>query len=582
MVRELYQTGLFFILPLGVAGIVMLLFKSWRIGLMLLTWAVPSILIYTAYYWDPPGQSITQIGYMRFFETVLPPLIVGAFWVVSYAAAPLWRDPRMPGGIIDSTCRWLLSLRCDPDSLIYAGLFKNIWARTISVVGVVSAHLLRFISPFLGTSQLAAIAVGGGVLTFISAGIGAYEVVGQVMQPQLYNNLGVAEATDMITHQVHVDGMLEPAGIPKGSLVFVDNDNLLNDLQFVGDYTVYTNQAFTSTSVRTFNTQVDNGQPMLFQIERTEKLKEEVGKLTDAQLAAKQLDLIARHYAQGVRSFWIVPRTQFNAAATGVFPNNAKLRTRLVAIWTEQVPFPPMEVAVNTAGGRGGGGGAFGGGGGRGAGRGALGGGRGARGGLGGIVAGGPGGGPGGPGGFGGRGGGRGRGGGGGLGIVNVQQVEETPAPPVIWQVIELIPPNAPAPQPILARPAGSSAQPGPKGGRGSYSNGVANSIAASPPSLPVNIGASGRGGRVNNPPSVVTPVPVPPTVRPPAPAPSATRGPAATRAARAAVPPTTNRATLPNPARPPAPPTTAPSPITPAATQPQRPTTPTTAPAGP
>jgi hypothetical protein len=496
MIEELSRTGLFFILPLGVAGLFMLIFKSWRLGLLLLAWAIPGALLYTAYYWDPPGQSVTQIGYMRFFETILPPLTIGAFWLLSYAALPLWREDPKP----------------------------RTW--------------LKYSLSMVGTLPLSAIAIGGGVLVVASCGISLYDVV-SVMQNQFYSSLSVAEATDMITRQVivkppdHQPGDKESGGLPKGSLVFVDNDNLLNDLQFVGDFTVYTNQAFTVTSVRNFNAQADTGQPMLFQAERTEQLKDEVGRYTQTELDQRQAELVAQQTAAGGRSFWIVPKSQYDAPrslfdgrTSAAFPGNSVLRIHGVAVWAEQVPFPTEEITVNNSGGRGGGA--------RGGGRGA---GRGARGGLGGGMGGGPGGGaaggfgggpgaggggpggglgagPGGGGGFGGgrgagggfgpggagggRGAGRGgRGGGGGGFANNVQTVEEVAAPPVIWQVFEIIPPAPP----IVSR--------------GNFDNGASNSLGNGLANLAAINAAGAHGGRANDPPALISPIPAPAPDRP-------------------------------------------------------------------
>ena len=52
-------------------------------GLVLAAWFVPGAVIYTFYYWspDPVNQPPSFISYMRFFLTVLPALVVAAFWL---------------------------------------------------------------------------------------------------------------------------------------------------------------------------------------------------------------------------------------------------------------------------------------------------------------------------------------------------------------------------------------------------------------------------------------------------------------------------------------------------------------------
>ncbi len=73
MLDNLHGSGLVLFFPLALAGLIVLLWQHWRLGLIMLAWAVPGVLAYTAYYWAPDG---THIGYLRFFLTLLPPLAV--------------------------------------------------------------------------------------------------------------------------------------------------------------------------------------------------------------------------------------------------------------------------------------------------------------------------------------------------------------------------------------------------------------------------------------------------------------------------------------------------------------------------
>jgi hypothetical protein len=84
MVRTLAAAGMIFVLPFSVAGLCWLWVTRWRVAAFLTAWALPSILLYTAYYWAPDNLGL---GYLRFFLTVLPPLAVGA--VVFANAIPL-------------------------------------------------------------------------------------------------------------------------------------------------------------------------------------------------------------------------------------------------------------------------------------------------------------------------------------------------------------------------------------------------------------------------------------------------------------------------------------------------------------
>ncbi len=73
-IRQLYEQGLFFVAPLGLTGLGLLLARHRRLGLLLFAWLVPTTLLYTAYYYAPE----MSIAYQRFFLSVFPAVAVGA------------------------------------------------------------------------------------------------------------------------------------------------------------------------------------------------------------------------------------------------------------------------------------------------------------------------------------------------------------------------------------------------------------------------------------------------------------------------------------------------------------------------
>ncbi len=77
MLRELYNTGLFFTLPLTVVGAVTLFKHDLKVAAFLALWAVPNLGLYVAYYWAPDNASIS---YLRFTLTVFPALAVATAW----------------------------------------------------------------------------------------------------------------------------------------------------------------------------------------------------------------------------------------------------------------------------------------------------------------------------------------------------------------------------------------------------------------------------------------------------------------------------------------------------------------------
>jgi 4-amino-4-deoxy-L-arabinose transferase-like glycosyltransferase len=79
MLTQLDTNGLFLIFPVGVAGMFSLIGQRPKRGAFLTTWAVPYIILSTAYYWVPRGDGP---WYVRYFLTVFPALILGALGVL--------------------------------------------------------------------------------------------------------------------------------------------------------------------------------------------------------------------------------------------------------------------------------------------------------------------------------------------------------------------------------------------------------------------------------------------------------------------------------------------------------------------
>ncbi len=79
MLHQLHDTGLAFILPISLTGLLFMFFWNWRFATFMSAWILPSVTIYTFYYWAPDTSTV---GYLRFFLTVLPALTLCAFWLV--------------------------------------------------------------------------------------------------------------------------------------------------------------------------------------------------------------------------------------------------------------------------------------------------------------------------------------------------------------------------------------------------------------------------------------------------------------------------------------------------------------------
>jgi polyhydroxyalkanoate synthesis regulator phasin len=82
MLTRMNDAGLYLIFPIGMAGLLYLALHNLRRATLLGLWAVPGILLYTAYYWAPQGEAM---GYIRFFVSLFPPLILSGLMMLESA-----------------------------------------------------------------------------------------------------------------------------------------------------------------------------------------------------------------------------------------------------------------------------------------------------------------------------------------------------------------------------------------------------------------------------------------------------------------------------------------------------------------
>jgi 4-amino-4-deoxy-L-arabinose transferase-like glycosyltransferase len=78
VLRQLSTLGLPLLFPLAALGLALLMARGRRSALVLWAWVLPSLLLYTAYYW-----AVDDVAYTRFFLTILPPLALGMAWLLT-------------------------------------------------------------------------------------------------------------------------------------------------------------------------------------------------------------------------------------------------------------------------------------------------------------------------------------------------------------------------------------------------------------------------------------------------------------------------------------------------------------------
>ncbi|MFT3788485.1 MAG: glycosyltransferase family 39 protein [Tepidisphaeraceae bacterium] len=83
-IHTINDGGLFFVGALGAFGMAVMLFVRTRVGVLLATWVLPSVLLYAAYYWAPAAN----VSYGRFFYSQFPAIVVAAAWLLCTFVRP--------------------------------------------------------------------------------------------------------------------------------------------------------------------------------------------------------------------------------------------------------------------------------------------------------------------------------------------------------------------------------------------------------------------------------------------------------------------------------------------------------------
>lgn len=255
MTQQMYDHGLFFIAPFAVLGLVVMYRASWKLGLLFTLWIVPGGVIYTSYYW---GLQRAGLGYLRFFLTLFPPLIVAACW---YMRCGSW-------GITPSPC-----------------IRGEGWGE----------------GAFAGGRGSVALPIACGLIVAIASAVGVRNALPLLLRDHA-TNVNLAYTMDEITRAV-----------PRGSHLFADRAgggiaNMLNFLQFKGDFVLYSTEAFTPRPFGGRREPADPDQPTPLQPARRKYLVDEVyrGK-SIADLTREQQDIVSNALNESKRVFVVLP-----------------------------------------------------------------------------------------------------------------------------------------------------------------------------------------------------------------------------------------------------------------------------------
>jgi len=281
VVRTFNDQGMFFTLPLGIAGLAMVFRRSWQYGLLLLLWVIPGIALYTSYYWSPDRG----VSYARFFVTFFPGILVGVAVCIRY-------------GIIGS-------------------------------------------DDFGKPRRSVAMPIAAGVVVLAGSAIGLYRATLGMEDGQRLPMSSLAGMHRQYT-SLAVSGDIMAHNIPAKSIVIADGprmaEGMMNYGQFMGDWEMYATNAFTPSVMRAFlaKKEVDPNDPNPLQPRRREYLYEIYNKKSEADLLEDQQHIVLTGLENGRHVFLVGTKASVATFQQKFFPSDV-YETKLVARWNDQI-----------------------------------------------------------------------------------------------------------------------------------------------------------------------------------------------------------------------------------------------------
>ncbi len=333
LITQLNHTGLFVLWPLALAGIFALLGSAWRLGTLIALWVLPSTGLYMLYYWAPTGE--ITVGYMRFFMSVMPGLILAGLWILDRGLVVLKGERRASLLAITAFGFALLiaaALYVEGDALqlgpaIFSQIATALWhlasETKIGFYGVLLVLTLLagiWLFDFDLAAEKTGLALGAGILTAIGCAMNLYNIA-----PQVERNYNMA-----IGLRLTIDNLREH--VPKGSVIFA-GDYSLNQIDALNDWklfnaNLFTPAAFNSSKLRVARGNKDNGEdPDPIQLERSQFYMQLLGtqdprshawtvKKTEA-LRAMEFAIIAKNIDDGRRVFFLSQDNDPNSSPFG-------------------------------------------------------------------------------------------------------------------------------------------------------------------------------------------------------------------------------------------------------------------------
>jgi len=289
-VDQLYDTALYGVLPLGLAGLALAFRWNWRAALVLLLWFLPGTLLYMSYYYGmnlPP--SMAMIGYTRFFASMLPAAVIASAWLIERAS-----------------------------------------------------HLNA------STAGIDAPAAPGGS---VAAPLAAGAFVALVAVANLNGMLGVLERDFTVATNLADTGRRIREAIPcdtnprTQAVVFGNSQKLLNYLQFAGDYDLYGSDYFRNGFPVPSMGAVDGKHPNPIQKARKDFLNKAYDGKDNAAMVAAQNQIMRDALVAGRRVF-VAQDSSSMGAFRRTFLASKDFDVSIIRKWTEPARMTPAAMKV--------------------------------------------------------------------------------------------------------------------------------------------------------------------------------------------------------------------------------------------
>jgi hypothetical protein len=269
LVRQVHDGGLFFVVPLGLLGMILATATSLRRSSMLWLWLVPGTITYMAYYWAPDRG----VSYLRFFLTLFPPLIVGA--------------------------------------------------------AVTFEHLLKMAAP--GIRRLV-MPIACGLIVACASGMGLYRAVSGMEEGQFRSSslesqqrsaANLYALGQVVAEKVPEGSILFAGQNELHYLQFVGNYQCYDPEYFTTSFVKRQQQQ---------GERLEETDPNPRQPERRRYLVNLLGDKSEAELVELQNDILTRALAADQRAFVVMPKSQADSFVRRYVRKNKKLTSQLIAV----------------------------------------------------------------------------------------------------------------------------------------------------------------------------------------------------------------------------------------------------------